>query len=173
MIMTNFKEGQLEISFPDSLNVIKFDEEVKKKPQKMKFLDFIINDKKIITLIEIKDPSDSRAFDENRQSFLNKLKGDTLISEELVPKCRDAYIYLHLMKMDENKTFKYFVIIGVDAYPTQDQALLPSFKDRLLTKILHETDQPWKRQYIKDCAVMSIDTWNKNFPNWPIKRITN
>ena len=62
---------------------------------------------------------------------------------------------------------------GLNGYDQSRQvALLGNFKNRLLTDIRCESYEPWKREHIADCAVFSVETWNKKFPNWQIARLS-
>ena len=72
----------------------------------------------------------------------------------------------------DGKPFKYIVLIGLDAFdPSQQKAVLAGFKDRLMADIRCEAYEAWKRKHIADCAVLSVETWNKNFPKWPVTRL--
>jgi hypothetical protein len=72
----------------------------------------------------------------------------------------------------DNKPLKYIVLIGLDAFDAAKQkAVLFGFKDRLLADIRCESDEAWKRKHITDCAVLSVESWNEQFPDWPITRL--
>ena len=119
-------------------------------------------------LVEVKDPSHSRAPDDAREEYIQRLQSNELIFDELTPKARDSYTYLHLMARD-NKPFLYVVLLELGDF-SNEKALLTGFKDRLLRRIRQEADTPWERRYIKDCAVLTVDTWNDAFPDWPVRR---
>ena len=105
-----------------------------------------------------------------KSSFARKLKGKQLIDEELVPKCRDSYCFLHLMKRD-TKPFLYIVVLGTRALPTADSALLNVLKDRLLRRLRKETDVEWERMYVEDCMVLTETTWGKHFPSYSLRPV--
>ncbi len=65
----------------------------------------------------------------------------------------------------------YLSDIGLEEFPNE-RALLMGFKERLLHRIRSEGKEPWKRQYIKDCIVVTLDGWNKLFNNYPLSRKT-
>jgi hypothetical protein len=162
-------EKELHFTFPGNLDVKKFDSGGRRTPQGMSFVDIIIKNKTQIYLVEIKDPSHSMAPISERKKFEDKIKNDSLIREELVPKARDSYTFLHLMKEDD-KEFIYIVLLGLDAIK-HEKALLINFKDKLIERILKETDRAWKRAYIRDCVVLTVDDWVNYFPDWPITRL--
>lgn len=166
--MNRYKEGELLFDFNSAGKVEKLDEKGVPMPSDMKLVDFVVEEDARMLLIEIKDPSHSKTPAKGREEYIKKLGGNQLISEELVPKIRGAYTYLHLMKRD-SKPFLYVVVFGLDRYPNE-KALLIGFKERLLKRILHEGKEPWKRQYIKDCIVVTIDGWNEHFKNYPAVR---
>lgn len=165
-------DAELLFEFPDEVLWDELDKQGVKLPVKMKFVDLVIERDKDVLLVEIKDPSHSKSPDKERNSYLKRLSDNSVLSQELTPKARDSYCYLHLMEKD-TKPFKYIVLVGLDAFdPTQQKAVLTGFKDRLMADIRCEAYEPWKRKHISDCAVLSVETWNKYFPEWPVRRVS-
>lgn len=165
------ERAELKFSFPDDLDFYNFDEKGQKLPIGMKLVDLVINREKDVLLVEIKDPSNSLCHDTQRENFLMKLKDNSIISENLAPKARGSYTFLHLMKQD-SKPFIYVVLLGLDSCCIDFQkALLMNFKDRLHYCICNEAYKPWEFTYIKDCLVLSVDGWNDTFPLWHVERI--
>ena len=165
------KDADLEFSFPDELVCSELDRQGVKLPMGMKFVDLVIERDQDTLLVEIKDPSNARSPEEERQSYFKRLSDNSVLSQDLTPKARDSYTFLHLMERD-GKPFKYVVLLGLDAFnPAQQKALLTGFKDRLLADIRCETDTPWRRHHIADCVVLSVDIWNKTFADWPVARV--
>jgi hypothetical protein len=165
------KNAELLFEFPDEVEWDELDRQGVKLPVHMKFVDLVIERDADILLVEIKDPSHSKSPDKERNSYLKRLSDNSVLTQELTPKARDSYFFLHLMERDE-KPFKYIVLIGLDAFdPSQQKAVLTGFKDRLMADIRCEAYEAWKRKHIADCAVLSVETWNQYFPNWPITRL--
>lgn len=163
--------ADLEFSFPDETKWEELDKQGVKLPVQMKFVDLVIERDNDILLVEIKDPSNKRTPAEERTKYFKRLSDNSILTQELTPKARGSYTFLHLMERD-TKPLKYVVLIGLDAYdPVQQKALLTGFKDRLLADIRCETDTPWRRQHIADCVVLSVDIWNKTFADWPVARV--
>ncbi|RYJ60917.1 hypothetical protein [Pseudomonas songnenensis] len=164
------KTSELLFNFPDGLNWSELDKQGVKLPVRMKFVDLVIEREKDILLVEIKDPSHSRSQDKERNAYLKRLADNSVLAQELTPKARDSYLYLHLMERD-SKPFKYVVLLGLDAFdPDRQKALMFGFKDRLLADLREESFEAWKRKHIEDCVVLSVETWNQRFPEWPIRR---
>jgi len=164
------KNADLEFCLPD--HAIEFDKGGVTRAQGLSMVDFIIERDDDILLIEIKDPSNVKVPEAKRSEEYNKHKGDECLTKELVPKCRDTFTYLHLMEMD-TKPLRYFVVIGIDAFSSQEQsALLSNYTQRLQVGIYNEADQPWKKQYITDSAVFSVEKWNQYFSSWQARRIS-
>ena len=166
--MELFKEGELVFQFPGAEKVEKLDEEGIPKPSGMKLVDFVVEEDTMTLLIEVKDPSSSRAPGQQRERYAREFSRNELICDQLVPKARGSYTYLHLMKRDL-KPFLFVVVFGLERFPNE-KALLMGFKDRLLQRIRNEGKEPWKRQYIKDCLVLTLDSWNTRFKNYPLLR---
>lgn len=164
------KTAELLFNFPDNLSWSELDKQGVKLPVRMKFVDLIIERDKDILLVEIKDPSHSRCPDKERNSYLKRLSDNSILTQELTPKARDSYLYLHLMERD-HKPFKYVVLLGLDAFALDIQkGLLGPFKGRLLADIREESFEAWKRRHIADCMVLSVESWNQQFPQWPLRR---
>ncbi len=164
------KSAELLFNFPDELSWSELDKQGVKLPVRMKFVDLVIEREHDILLVEIKDPSHSKSPDEQRNSYLKRLRDNSVLTDELTPKARDSYLYLHLMERD-GKPFKYVVLLGLDAFdPNIQKAVMTGFKDRLMADIRQESFEAWKRKHITDCVVLSIESWNKVFPDWSVHR---
>lgn len=162
--------AELLFNFPDGVSWSELDKQGVKLPVRMKFVDLVIERDQDILLVEIKDPSHSRSQDRERNAYLKRLADNSVLTQELTPKARDSYLYLHLMERD-SKPFKYVVLLGLDAFdPDRQKALMFGFKDRLLADIREESFEAWKRKHIADCVVLSVDSWNQQFPEWPLRR---
>lgn len=163
-------EGEFKFDFTGAISVQKLDDKNKKLPQGMQLVDFIVEEKDQVLFVEIKDPSCKpkkdtpeahAALEKQRLEFVKKIKNDELIANELTPKARDSYCYLHLMERD-GKEIVYTFLLGAEKL-TLDPALLITFKERLLRQTMQECDQPWKRQYVADCVVVTEKTWGATF----------
>ena len=174
------QEGELNFDFSSAKQVEKLDEKGKMLPEGMKFVDFVVEEERDLFLIEVKDPSckakggDSKAeaaIQKQREEFIKKIYKDDWIAQDLTPKARDSYTFLHLMGRDTKPTV-YVLLIGSDKLML-DPALLTAFKDRLLAKLCQEADQPWVRQYVADCLIVTENTWSIVFPNYPLVRLAS
>lgn len=172
------REGEFEFDFTSAVAVMKLDDPGKQKPEGMQLVDFVLEEAQRRIMLEVKDPSceakgkDSAAaaaIVKSRQDFMKKVQHDTLIAEELAPKARDSYSYLHLMKQDD-KPILYAFLLGAEKLGIDD-GLLMGFKDRLLARLRKEADQPWTRRYVADCLVLTEQTWSLAFPQYPLSRI--
>lgn len=165
------RSAELLFEFPDEVVWDELDKQGVKLPMNMKFVDLVIERESDVLLVEIKDPSHSMSGNEQRNKYLKRLSDNSVLKQELTPKARDSYSFLHLMERD-GKPFKYIVLIGLDAFdPVQQKAVLTGFKDRLLADIRCEAYQAWKRKHIADCVVLSVESWNQQFPDWPVTRL--
>jgi hypothetical protein len=171
------REGEFEFDFTTAKIVEKLDDPTKQRPEGMKLVDFVIEEERRLVMIEIKDPSckakggnpaAEATMEKSRADFSKKVQNDTLIAQELTPKARDSYSYLHLMKRD-GKPVLYAFLLGADRL-SLDPALLLGFKDRLLARLRQEADEPWTRHYVTDCVVLTEQTWALAFPQYPLAR---
>jgi hypothetical protein len=173
------QEGELTFDF-GAASFEKPDAKGSAKPEGMKFVDFIIEEEKRLILLEVKDPSrmpkgdDARAIaaiERERRDFVGHLKNNGWIYDELTPKARDTYTYLHLMTRDR-KPILYVVLLSVHLLPFDAIPLLPNFRDRLLGRLRKEMEQPWLREYVEDCLILTETTWSVAFPQYPLTRVS-
>lgn len=165
------REGELQFEFLGATSVERLDVQGQPRPQGMALVDFVVEESSRILLIEIKDPAQQHAPEREHQRFTRAMQHRTLIYEELVPKARDSYTFLHLMERD-TQPFVYVVVLGLERLAV-DPALLSSFKDRLLQRLRHEAQDPWQRHYVTDCVVVMPGTWPTHFPAYALSRSTH
>ncbi len=163
-----FVEGELEFDFRGARAVERLDEQGSPIPQGMSLVDFVVEERGRILLIEVKDPSQQGVPNGNMRDFIRQMQSGKLINEKLVPKARDSYSFLHLMRRD-SRPFIFVAVLGLDALTGKKPNLL-SLKDKLANRIRHEAREPWKRRYIDDCVVVTPDTWKNAFPNYSLAR---
>ena len=82
--------ADLEFDFPQDLNWTELDVQGVPLPHSMKFVDIVIERDHDILLIEIKDPSNSRAKAKDQQKYLKRLSDNSILTQELTPKVRDS-----------------------------------------------------------------------------------
>ncbi|MBM7867159.1 hypothetical protein GTO89_10290 [Heliobacterium gestii] len=163
-----FTEKQLEFDFSRALSVEKLDQPGRILPEGMMFVDFVVETEDAFLLIDVKDPSHTKASTQDRLNFVTKLTSKTLVTKELVPKCRDSYTYLHLMNKD-HKTIIYIVLICVE-HLNFDPRLLPVVTSKMAARLKKEGHEPWKRTYISSCQILDFQRWNQVMP-YPVRRI--
>ena len=165
-----FQERELLFDFQGCLSAEKLDRKGVPLPDGMCFVDFVLEEACLKLLIEVKDPSEGSVPQNQKGKFTQKLTGSQLIDQKLVPKCRDSYCFLHLMEQD-TKPFLYIVVLGTSALPTVGPGELTEFKNKLLSRLRKESGLPWKRLYVKDCVVVTEDTWKRHFPSYSLRRV--
>ncbi len=168
--MTELVEGELCFSFPAHLEVEFFDRRGRSFPHGVRPVDFIVSDGKTLYQIEVKDPSCSQVPESERAGFLKKMRTRELTHEELVPKARGTYTYLHLMERDD-RPMVYVVVIGIERLSIQP-LLLMQLRDRLAARLRREADEPWKRVYLSDCVVITPADLGKVIPGASVRRTT-
>lgn len=167
--MTCVEEGEIRIEFGDEWCAVRFDRRGASFPKGVSPVDLLVEARDELVLVEIKDPSASQVPVCDRQAFVRKMKSKELTHEELVPKARTSYGFLHLMKRDA-KPMRYVVVIGTERLSVQPP-LLMNLTDRLRARLAQETDTAWKRPYMSDGLVVSIDDVDKALPGCSASRI--
>ena len=167
------REKELSFEFFGAQSVKKLDEQGDETPSGMSLVDFVIEEEQRILLVEVKDPSADQIPVQHRKSVkdreIRKFQTKELIHDELVPKARDSYCYLHLMKRD-SKPFDYVYLTSIDRLGINSE-LLMNFHERLLKRLRKEADEKWKRYYIRDCAVHTLRSWNQQMAPYTVERI--
>lgn len=165
-------EGELVLTFPESVSVEQLDR-IAPIPAGMKLVDLVIESKDRILLVEIKDPFPIRLPAEKKNEVerreREKITGKGIINEELVPKARDSYTYLHLMERDA-RPMHFIFLSGHDRVGASAETLI-NLNDRLEKRLRKETSKSWKRQYVEKCSVHTESSWNRTFPDFPVERM--
>ena len=170
--MTTLVEGNIQITFPCGVNVRKFDDKSHGLSHCMKAVDIIVERTDRVLFIEIKDPDHPHAPSASRKAFLKKFQSARLDSD-LVSKFRDSFLYEWACKRT-NKPIEYWILIASKALTKADLGRrTDAVKSKLpmLGALPKPVKKQWKRKIVANCGVFNICTWNKNFPNYPVKRI--
>lgn len=156
---TTLTERELAFTFPAAWQAERFDQPGVPLPKHIMPVDFVVERPDDILLIEVKDPSASRAPAKEQQEYLRRMASDQLTHEELVPKARTTWSYLHLMART-GKPLRFVVAVGTDRLSVQP-LLLQSLTDKLRRRLAQEADVPWKVPYIASCMVVpALDLGN-------------
>ncbi len=161
-------EGDLKFDFSNALNCRKFDSEDHGLSHCMKAVDFIVELRDRILFVEVKDPQHPRSPSTEIAKFERKLRSNRLIREELVPKCRDSFLYEYAME-NITKPIYFLVLIALTTLTEPD---IISQKNNLKQHILVDGVSRWKRQLIHDCFIFTIASWNRNLSQFPVTRVS-
>ena len=167
--MSTFVEGEIQFAFTDDWHAEQFDREGFSWPKGVSPVDFVAERQNATVLMEVKDPSASTVPAANADRFVKKMQTKELTHNELVPKARSSYGFLHLMKRD-SKPMRYVVVVGTENLSIQP-ALLLNLTDRLRQRLLRETDVPWERKYMSNCIVVPVEDVGKAVPGCTAQRI--
>jgi hypothetical protein len=157
-------EGDLEFDFSNAVTAVKFDDSHHALSHCMKAVDFVVDLPEVCLFIEVKDPSHPRARAANVAEFMVETTNAEL-REAIVRKFRDSFLY----RWAENKVEKPIHFLSL---VTLEQALLTSFQDDLHRHLPFIGPTRWSRPIATNCLVMNIDTWNRNFPKWTVRRLS-
>ena len=166
--MTVLAEGELRFTFGNEWQAARFDQSGASWPRGVSPVDFIAEGQSELVLVEIKDPSASTVPVANRQAFVRSMRTREL-TDQLVPKARTSYGFLHLLARDE-KPMRYVVVIGAERLSIQP-ALLMHLTDRVRADLRSEAGTTWKRKYVSDCIVVPIESVNKALSGCSARRI--
>ena len=167
--MTTLTEGHLRITFPDNVNVRKFDD-----PKShglthcMKAVDFIVEDDDRVLFIEFKDPDHPCSRDETRKEFMEKFSSGTL-NEDLKCKYRDSFLY-EWASGKAGKPVYYWILIGMERLTEADLMARTDDLERKLP-LCGPRSKVWTQPIVADCKVFNIQTWNRHLPDFPVLRI--
>lgn len=164
-------DRDLSFTFGNSIEAFVFDQMNHDFPNfhglsTMHRVDFIVELDEAILFVEVKDPSHPMARQEGIQKFMDSLNDGTL-SETFAKKFLDSFIYRWAEKKI-TKPIHYLSLVTLDA------ELLPNLTDQIINKLppIGKPIERWKRSILENCQVFNIETWNENFPKWPVSRIS-
>lgn len=164
------RERDIEIEFTDAIDALVFDQMQQDQPNyhgigEMHRVDFVVEVDEAIVFVEIKDPSNPRAQEKGVEKFRKELIDGTL-SSTFAAKFIDSFLY----RWAEEKVHKPVYYLNL---VTLDAELLPNFSDEIAKKLppMGKAMPRWKRQLVVNCQVFNLDTWNDNFPKWPVTRL--
>lgn len=146
-------EGDLAFTIDGALNAWKFDEQGKGGhglSHCMNAVDFIVETPQRYDYIEV--------------------KGGSAKVSELVRKYRDSFLYEWASQRAEKPVY-YWVVIG---NPKLQAAELLTQTDNLKRQLPMNGPQgtPWLQPFVYGCGVFDIQSWNQNFPNYQVARLT-
>ena len=124
--MSSLTEGELEFVFEGAVSARKFDGDDHGLTHCMKAVDFIIEFVNRYLFVEVKDPQDSRATEQNRREWIEKFTSGRL-DHSLKYKYRDSFLYEWAAGRGD-KPIVYVVLIALDSL---DGALMLSRQDQL------------------------------------------
>lgn len=167
-------EGELVFDFSAAIKSDQFDDEdTHKLSHCMKAVDFIVEWDNEFWFVEVKDPSNSKIPSEIRRNELKKfianIDNETIFSNELGPKIKDSFLYLHLSKKLPPKPMKYLVLLAIG---NLDHGLLLRSMDGLKRSscLLGPDNSAWKNHYVEEALVFNEQTWNENLKQCPVTR---
>ncbi len=161
------EEGEIQLDFTSALAARKLDDLGQSIPLGFKVVDFLVEETARKLLIELKDPSHSGAPQSERKKFAKKMTSDELACQEIVPKARCTYCFLHLLGEDD-KEMLLVLFLGLEHLAIGEE-LLVVLTEKIRKRLRHEATSPWKRQYVKDCVILTERTWAK-FLDYPLVR---
>ncbi len=167
--MTNvLREMDLEISVDDALNVRKVDDPNRELQHCMKTVDFIIERQDSYYFIEFKDPEHPLATAQARREFIDGIDSGGL-DEDLKYKYRDSFLN-EWASGRADKPIYYWVLIGLTRLSTSE---LQRRTDSLRRILPLQAPTSWIHPVVAGCGVFNIVTWNRNFPELAVKRLSS
>jgi hypothetical protein len=165
-----FREDYLEIDFTNAIDGMVFDQMNRDKPNyhgigEMHRVDFVVEFEDAIVFVEVKDPCNPNAQEKGLVKFHKKLNEGTL-SSNFASKFIDSFFYRWAEDRLSNTVY-YLSLV------TLEGEVLPNLSDEIATKLTPsgKYSDRWQRHPVQNCQVFNIETWNENFPKWPVKRL--
>jgi hypothetical protein len=164
-------ERDLEFNFTDAIDVLFFDEMQDENASNyhgiglMHRVDFVVELENAILFVEVKDPSHPLAEELNIQKFHRKIT-----EGKLAKSFADKYVSTFIYRWSEEKVDKPIHYISL---VTLDEELLGNLTDEITTLLppMNHSVPRWKKQFVNNCQVFNIESWNENFPKWPVRRV--
>ena len=168
--MTVLIEGNLEITISNELNVRKFDDPIQHTLRHcMAAVDFVVEFADHYLFIEVKDPQqnpDTSVTDAIR--YHERLRSGE-IDEELKYKYRDSFLY-EWADGRADKPVYFYVLIALNLLSDAGLLNRKQALERALPLLGPDSSQ-WTRPIVEGCAVFNIASWNRTFPDYPVRRL--
>lgn len=167
----NLAERDLSFDFTNAEDGFVFDQMKPALPNYhgisvMHRVDFVVEMAEAWVFVEVKDPGNPKAQAKGLAKFFRELNDGTL-SCTFAAKFIDSFIY----RWAEGKVGKPIHYISL---VTLEPALLLNLSDEIAKKLppMGMPTPRWQRQLFENCQVFNVDTWNENFPKWPVTRLS-
>jgi hypothetical protein len=162
------KEGELSFTFNGALSAIQFDDgSTHRLTHCMKAVDFVVEFPDYYLFVEVKDPDNPRAKSKDVKNFSKRLQSGELCND-LVQKYRDSFLY-RWAEEKVDKPITYLVLLSMSSL---DSAALMHQGKNLETKLPCGKKEKWIQPIATACAIFNIDSWNKQFTQWQVQRIS-
>lgn len=129
-------------------------------------VDFVVEMAEAWIFVEVKDPGNPNAQAKGLAKFFGELNDGTL-SGTFAAKFIDSFVY-RWAEGKVNKPIHYISLV------TLEPALLLSLSDEIAKKLppMGMPTPRWQRKLVENCQVFNVETWNENFPKWPVTRLS-
>ena len=170
--MTTLRESDLQIDFTNAVGGFVFDQMKSTLPNfhgiaGLHRVDFLVEFEEAIVFVEVKDPGNPKAQAKGLASFHADLNDGTL-SSTFASKFIDSFVY-RWAEDRVGKPIHYLSLVTLEA------PFLVNLADEIARK-LPPQGKPvarWQRSFLENCQVFNIETWNDNFPKWPVTRLSS
>ena len=161
------EERDLEISISGASNARKFDEQSTHRVGFMKAVDFVVEYPDRYLFVEFKDPQQLGSDLTEDQALLDYYQSEK-IDDELIYKYRDSFLYELAAGRAKRDVF-YLVLIAIERLTPAD---LDKKKRDLDRKLPVGIPSAWEQPIVSCCGVFNIATWNRNFPELAVRRLS-
>ena len=167
--MTVLTEGNLQLTINGAvISVRKFDDDTHGLSHCMKAVDFIIELPDRFLFVEFKDPDAPIVPTQARAEFVESLE-EGRRDEDFKYKYRDSFLY-EWAAGRANKPVYFLVLIAQHDLSPSDMARRATALERILPQRLPRS-VTWRRAIVDGCGVFNIETWNRYFPDYPVRRL--
>lgn len=137
----------------------------------MKGVDIVAEFDEAYVYIELKDYDDPSICDVpsalNDDEKKSRQKSFKWLKNYLKYKFRDSYLYRHAEQKVE-KPIHYVCLL------TFDNALNSRMQKALKKELpVGRASRRWVQPLATSCHVVNVDKWNRNFPKWPVTRLSS
>jgi hypothetical protein len=152
-----------EFDFQDAISAFVFDEKDRTSPtyhglsHAMKAVDLIVELEDDYLFVEVKDFHKPEEYQD--RNYFNHLR------DVLKYKYRDSFLY-RWAEQKTDKPINYLCLLPLD------NALISRMNKEIRIHIPQGLAiKRWQQAIAKNCAVLNVERWNRNFPKWPVSRV--
>jgi len=135
-------------------------------PHGMQLVDLVIEEDSRLILVEVKDYADPAGRPLTTSRLQQAPSVTAAVNQQWVPKARDSYTYLHLMRRDDRPIV--YVALVCEPRKLGNYESLDALGSQVLARCHHEAEEAWRHRYVTACVAVTPAEWKRCFHQYKL-----